>query len=98
MARNAGKIRETEQSVLNQSFDTDFNTLVVEQLGYDPVANGLNRIQAIPPYDFAGLSQPDGVTDVYTFKLGGSGGATVQTLTVVYTDSSHNTLSTLTRS
>ena len=48
-------------------------------------------------YDYVALTQTDSTTDVYTFKRGGSGGTTVGTVTIVYTDATHNTLSTVTR-
>ncbi len=43
-----GKTRETEQSVLNQSFDDTFQQLAVEQLGYDPTSNVLRRLNVDP--------------------------------------------------
>lgn len=39
---------------------------------------------------------PTSTTDVFTFKTGGSGGTTVGTVTVVYTDSTKTVLSTAT--
>lgn len=37
-------------------------------------------------FDYVEVTNPDDVTEVYTFKMGGSGGTTVQTITVVYVD------------
>ena len=52
----------------------------------------------IPKYDYIGVTYPDGVTEVYAFKTGGSSGTTVGTLTVVYTDSTKANLSSVTKS
>lgn len=52
----------------------------------------------IPKYDFVGATYPDSVTEVYTFKTGGSGGVTVGTLTVVYTDATKASLLSVTKS
>lgn len=48
-------------------------------------------------YDYVSVAYPDAVTEVYTFKTGGSGGTVVSTVTVVYTDASKNFLSSATR-
>ena len=40
-----------------------------------------------PAHDYVGVTYPDTITEVYTFKTGGSSGTTVQTITLVYTDS-----------
>jgi hypothetical protein len=37
-------------------------------------------------YDYIGASYPDTSTEVYTYKVGGSGGTVVGTITVVYSD------------
>lgn len=52
----------------------------------------------IPAYDYISVAYPDAVTEVYTFKTGGSGGTTVGTLTVVYTNSTKENLSNVTKS
>lgn len=49
------------------------------------------------PFDYIGTAFPDNVTDVYTFKRGGSGGTTIATLTIAYVDSTHQALSSLTK-
>jgi hypothetical protein len=54
---------------------------------------GLN----IPEFDYISVAYPIDTTEVYTFKTGGSGGTTVATVTVVYTDSSKANLSTVTQ-
>lgn len=40
----------------------------------------------IPKYDYIGVTYPTTSSEVYTFKTGGSGGTTVGTLTLVYSD------------
>lgn len=52
----------------------------------------------IPKYDYIKVTYPDGVTEVYTFKIGGSGGSTVGTITLVYTDSTKANLDTAIKS
>lgn len=52
----------------------------------------------IPSWDYCKVTYPDGTTEVYTFKTGGSGGTTVLVLTVVYTTSTKDILDTITRS
>ena len=48
----------------------------------------------LPTNDYASLAQA-ALTDTWTFKLGGSGGTTVATVTITYTDSSKATISTV---
>jgi len=38
------------------------------------------------PFDYIGATYPNTSTEVYTYKIGGSGGTTVGTITVVYSD------------
>lgn len=52
----------------------------------------------IPKYDYIAVAYPLATTETYTFKTGGSGGTTVATLTVVYTDSTKANLSSVTKS
>jgi hypothetical protein len=75
------------QEVLNRLFDENTNSL--NTLG----GNGLQ----IAPYDYLSVAYPDTVTEVYTYKTGGSGGTTVATLTTVYTSSSKEVLSSVTK-
>ena len=49
-------------------------------------------------YDYIGVAYPLDTTEVYTFKTGGAGGTTVATITVVYTDATKVSLSTVTKS
>lgn len=64
----------------------------------NPATEGTSQSIAgfnIPKYDYIAATYPDAVTEVYTFKTGGSGGATVGTLTVVYTDATKAVLSSV---
>ncbi len=49
-------------------------------------------------FDYIAATYPDAVTEVYTYKIGGAGGITVATVTVVYTDSTKDNISTVTKS
>lgn len=48
-------------------------------------------------FDYIAASYPAADTETYTYKTGGSGGTTVATITVVYTDSTKENISTITR-
>lgn len=48
-------------------------------------------------FDYVGYANTDTITDTYTYKTGGSGGATVATVTVVYTDTTKTQPLTITR-
>lgn len=49
------------------------------------------------PYDYVSVAYPTTSSEVFTFKTGGSGGPTVSTVTIVYTDDTKDNLSTVTR-
>lgn len=51
----------------------------------------------LPEYDYAARTEPDATSDLWTFKIGGAGGVTVCTVTVVYVDSDKDAISTITR-
>lgn len=68
----------------------------MESLGFQfgpSAAGGLG----LPPWDYVALTASDAVTDLFTFKTGGAAGTTVATVTIVYTDATHATLSTVTK-
>jgi len=44
-------------------------------------------------YDYGEVSYPSGTREVYVFKDGGSGGVVIATLTIDYTDSSKQSMS-----
>jgi hypothetical protein len=48
-------------------------------------------------YDYIGVTYPDAVTEIYTYKSGGAAGTTVATVTVVYTDSTKANLMSVTK-
>lgn len=54
---------------------------------------GLN----IPKYDYVAFTYNSATQTTIVFKTGGSGGTTVATLVLVYTDSTQNYLSTVTK-
>lgn len=58
------------------------------------LSNGLD----LPSYDYISVAYPVNTTEVYTFKVGGSGGSTVATVTIVYTDSTKENISSVTKS
>ena len=53
---------------------------------------------SLPQYDAVSVSYPDSTTEVYTFKTGGLSGTTVATITITYTDSSKENISTVEKS
>ncbi len=48
-------------------------------------------------YDYISASYPTTSSEVYVFKTGGSGGTTIATITIVYTDTTKNEISTVTK-
>jgi hypothetical protein len=48
-------------------------------------------------YDYVAVTYPDVDEEVYTFKTGGSGGTTVATITVLYTDATKANLLSATK-
>lgn len=51
----------------------------------------------IPEYDYVSYTNTNTTTDTYTFKSGGSGGRAVATVVIVYTDTTKDQISTVTR-
>lgn len=49
------------------------------------------------PFDYIAATYPTSSSEVYTYKTGGSGGTTVATITVVYTDSTKAVLTSVTK-
>lgn len=47
----------------------------------------------LPSWDYFSVAYPSATQEVYTFKTGGSGGTTVATVTLNYTDSTKEFLS-----
>lgn len=48
-------------------------------------------------YDYIAYTNTNSTTDTYVYKSGGSGGTTVATVTIVFTDTSKQQMSTVTR-
>lgn len=48
-------------------------------------------------FDYIGANYAGATSDVYTYKTGGSGGTTVATITVSWTDSTKTVLASVTR-
>ena len=52
----------------------------------------------LKPYNYMSRAYDSSVTETYTFKTGGSGGTTTNTLTIVYTDSTLGTILSISKS
>lgn len=77
--------------------DLDANQAI--ENSYVEAADALRVIslgQALPfTWDYMSLDSSDPEVEVYTFRQGGSGGEIVGTVTITYTDSSKETLSSV---
>ena len=94
--------KHSEQNVLNDSYDSDFDVLAVENLVYDPTSAALSRQYPpnalnLKPFDYLSRVLTNSTTETYTFKSGGSGGTTTNTVVIVYTDSTLDIISTVTK-
>lgn len=81
--------------------DNTFHVKKVALYG-DDGNGGLSRIYAnglqIGTYDYVSMALSGGnTTETYTFKIGGSGGTTIATITIVYTTSTRDIISTVTK-
>lgn len=73
---------------------TPMHVAIVDTSGTQVNAAGMN----IPTYDYVAMVLSVGNTvETYTFKTGGSGGTTVATVAIVYTDNTRAVVSTVTR-
>lgn len=94
-----GLLPSTDEAV-ERLFNTALLWVAASQVGllrttaYD--TNG-NPLSGIPSWDYVSLTQA-ATTDTYTFKTGGAGGTTVQTIVITYTDSTKQTISTVVKS
>lgn len=75
--------------VVKKIFDENNNAIQVKGVGGALVTEA---------FDYIAASFPDSVTEQYVYKIGGSSGTTVATITVVYTDSSKSQLDSVTKS
>ena len=76
------------------------NPSTIIQGAYDESAQAIKVIPSSfidVAYDYVSAAYPQSDTEVYTYKTGGSGGTTVATVTVVYTDSTKENLSSVTK-
>lgn len=53
---------------------------------------------AIPAYDYIAVAYPNSTTETYTYKSGGSGGTTLATITIVYSDSTKANITSVAKS
>ena len=74
----------------------DENTGVTLQVNNDGSINVVSAFIS-EPHDYISAAYPNSTTEVYTYKEGGASGTTVATITVVYTDSSKDLISTVTK-
>lgn len=82
----------------------DGDNIAISDGTHTAVVNTDGSLNAITPntliiskFDFISATYPSGTQEVYVYKTGGSGGTTVATVTVNYTDSSKTALLNLTR-
>lgn len=69
-----------------------------ETSGGDTAIRTLSKSKLVnSEYDYIGVTYSDTVTEIYVYKFGGSGGTTVATITVVYTDSTKEFVSSVTK-
>lgn len=92
---------DNENAIAKKEHDPTYGTKKVTMYGDDGNGN-LTRVFAnglqIGKYDYVSMTLSGGNTiETYTFKTGGSGGTTVATITIVYTDSTRANISTVTK-
>jgi hypothetical protein len=61
------------------------------------VTTSLGGLLGSLSYDFIAVTYPDAITEVFTYKTGGSGGSTVAVITVVYTSITKDYVLTVTK-
>jgi hypothetical protein len=90
-----GDIEIGAVEIKNATDDTRAIVTTTNQLKvFDDVSNSL-----IPSvFDYIGVTYPTTTSEVYVYKTGGSGGTTVSTITLVYTDTTKGFISSLTKS
>jgi len=100
--KSSPTIKNSVQNNIGSSFDEDFGVLAVEGLEYDPTSDTLNRKYPsnalnLKPFDYCAMVISPTTTETYTFKSGGAGGTTTNTVVIVYTDATRTDLSTITK-
>ena len=91
MAGNENEIQKLEH-------DDTYHVKKVSLFG----ASGSNLVRLggglnLPVFDYMSRALTDSTTETYTFKSGGASGTTVATVVVVYTDSTLETISSVTK-
>jgi len=81
------------------SLKSTSNTKVHGMVSINPDGSNIGAGLDIGSYDYVSMALSGGdTTETYTFKTGGSGGTTVATVTIIYTDSTRNILSSAEKS
>ena len=94
MAR-LGDIRNNQQNTYKLVTE-DGNNEVAQRVSVTGAVGTGGMLSGIL-YDYVAVTYPDVDEEVYTFKSGGSGGTTVATITVLYTDSTKANLLSATK-
>lgn len=81
----ASTARQTARNITDQQIIPACNTIIA------------GRGLILPLYDYSSMVVSPATTETWTFKTGGSGGTTVATLVIVYTDSGRGTISSVTK-
>lgn len=94
-------IKDSEQTVLNKSFDPTYDVLATEQLVHNSTGAGSLERLASPlinvAYDSITITYPSATVETYKFRQGGASGTVMSTLTLTYTDSTKASLSSVVR-
>ena len=77
---------------MSQMQRSTFDTGLATEVTLEAVA-GLVTL----PYDYIAATYAPASSETYTFKTGGSGGTTVATVNIVYTDSTKSVLTSVTK-
>lgn len=101
MAQRAGFDQNNDKTLIGLSNAGD---RAIVEAWFDPVTHRLLTSGGggggivTESYDYISVSYPLSNTEIYTYKTGGSGGTTVATVIVVYTDGTKENLSSVTKS
>lgn len=91
VTRSSDLAINTKSTLIGQGSGSTFNNM---KIGSD----GAVRTASYPyEYDYIEVTNPSDTQEVYTYKSGGSGGTTVGTITINYTDSTKAVLSNVAR-
>ncbi len=87
----------SEQIVSNNMYGNNPDFGVAKETSAKGAVQIVTQGLALLYYDYVSVAYPAADTETYTFKVGGSGGTTVNTVTIVYTTSSKEFISTVTK-